>query len=331
MAKSSEVVDGVTLRAAVLVDSKTHCDELDGEAGIKAVNSGNEIVWLDIRYSDPEAAQKILEDRLHFHHLAAEDAVSTNERPSLQEFEDVLFLSVMVPVKERGEVEVEELGFFLRDKSLVTVCSHELDVVEDWFKRWRDHPKRIGTHPAFLMHALVDAAVDAYFPMLDHIEDISDDVADKIFNGDDQQLPTIMKLKRALLSIRRAIAPTRDVLNSLLRRDIAQVPEEAKIYFQDVYDHALRLTDLVDTNRDAITSILDVHLSTVSNNLNVVVKKMTVLSTVLMTMALVAGVYGMNFEHMPELHWAFGYPYAIGLMFALGGLVLLAFKWVKWI
>jgi magnesium transporter len=317
------------MRAAVLEEKR--CEPLEPEAAIKAVLDASRPVWLHIRWEDQEEARKLLTERFHFHRLAVEDALNEHERPGLQEFGPTVFLSISVPIKRETWVDFAELAFFLRDKSLVTVAQADLEIVDDWFSRWEDHPDRIGDHPVHLMHAIMDAAVDSYFPILDEIEDVSDDLTEMIFAGNPNQLPKIMRLKRALLALRRAITPTRDVLNSLLRRDFSQIPGESKIYFQDVYDHALRLAELIDSNRDSLTSVLDVHLSTVSNNLNEVVKKMTVLSTVLMTMALVAGIYGMNFDRMPELHWAFGYPFALGLMGLSAVITIVIFRKIRWI
>lgn len=326
------MIKAVEIRGAVI--DADHCRPLADEEAIDAVVHGHDTVWVDIRWSDRDAAAKVLTEQLHYHRLAVEDALDSHERPALQEFDGILFLSVFVPFRDRQDgdpAEPAELAFFLRERSLVTVSEYKLDVIDDWFARWEDHPHRVGDHPAFLMHALLDSAVDTYFPLIDKIEDEIDDVTEAIFHGDSTQLPKIMQLKRELLGLRRAIGPTRDVLNSLLRRDVNQVPPESKIYFQDVYDHALRLGELIDSNRDTITSVLDVHLSTTSNNLNAVVKKMTVVSTVLMTMGLIAGIYGMNFDRMPELHWRLGYPFALGLMLVVALITLGVFKLVKWL
>jgi magnesium transporter len=123
----------------------------------------------------------------------------------------------------------------------------------------------------------------------------------------------------------------RDILNALLRRDIRLIPVETKPYFQDVLDHVLRLSEVQDMNRETLAALLDVHLSQVSNNLNLVVKKMTVVATVLMVMTLIAGIYGMNFRFMPELQWRLGYPFALGLMGLSAVVALAVFKRVKWL
>jgi magnesium transporter len=133
-----------------------------------------------------------------------------------------------------------------------------------------------------------------------------------------------------MLEMRRRLGPFRDVMNSILRRELPFISDPMAPYFHDLFDNTLRLTELVDTNRDALTGLLDIHLSTVSNNLNEVMKKMTVISTVLMQTALIAGIYGMNFKTMPELEWQYGYLYSLGLMVVVGSITIIIFKRKKW-
>jgi magnesium transporter len=178
---------------------------------------------------------------------------------------------------------------------------------------------------------ILDRIVDDYIPLMETIEDDVDTISDSIMSGGSGHIHELMALKRRLQQLRRRMAPLREVINSLLRRDVAMIKDETRPYFQDVYDHAVRVLESVDLQRDTLTSLVDVHLSVVSNKLNEVMKKMTVISTVLMTAALVAGIYGMNFESIPELHWKYGYAYSFGLMFLLSGLILVAFKRQNWI
>lgn len=307
------------------------CVSLPPEAAVEAIKSGDRTVWLDILAQDREAAHRLLHDELDFHELAVEDALSDQERPTLQEYGSVIFLSITAPDWDGHRLRSREIGIFLLANSVVTVTTAPSPYVDDWFTRWREHPGRVGSHPAHIMYVLLDAVVDGYFPVIDALEDEADDLTEEIFNGNSDHLADILRVKRSLLALRRAISPLRDIVNGLLRRDLGYVPDEAKPYFQDVFDHILRISEIVDTNREAMTGLLDIHLSTVSNNLNIVVKKMTVLSTVLMTSALIAGIYGMNFKYMPELDWAAGYPFALGLMVASALGILFVFRKMKWV
>lgn len=314
------------------MQDKETCRDIDLDEAVQAVREPGPAVWVDIVVHDADGAREVLQDRMGFHELAVEDALSDRERPALQEFPHLAFLVIPAAIRATKEEErYVEIGFFLNDHALVTVSREPVPVLDTWFKRWQDRPGRLAGSPAHLMHAIIDGIVDDYFSVVDDVEDGVESLGDTLFEGRETRLPEIVALKRRLMKLRRIVAPVRDVLNALLRRDLSVIPEDAQRYFQDVMDHVLRIGETVDSLRDALTSMVDIHLSNVSNNLNNVVKKMTVLSTVLMTMALVSGVYGMNFERMPELHWYYGYPYALGLMVVLGGLVLVVFKWIRWI
>jgi magnesium transporter len=320
----------MNLRAAALGSAK-HCDHLGIEEAVEAVRSADRMVWVDVQTAASPEAHELLVERMGFHELAVEDALNEGERPSLQEQEDTLFLAV--PALQNGRLgdPLVEVAFFLREKALVTVEAERVKVLNEWYDRWSRRPERLGHHPAYLLHALLDGVVDQYFPVLDELEEKIDDMGDALFEGDADNVKDLLQLKRQVLNIRRRLSPVREVLNSLLRRDLDLIPDDARVYFQDVYDHVARLLETADIHRDTVTSLLDVHLSTVSNNLNQVVKKMTVFSTVLMSMALVAGIYGMNFEHIPELHWRYGYLFSYVLMALVGGGVLGGFRIAKWI
>lgn len=319
-----------TLRVRALRRAGNRTVALDLDAAVSAVlDGGDDLVWMHVRVRSPEEAMPLLKDRLGFHELAIEDALSDQERPALLEYPDELFL--VAPALERwsGGERYHEVAFFLRAHALVTVCAEACPVLESEMDRWERRPGPGGG--STLLHRLLDALVDDYFPAIDAIEDEVEDLAERVFNGDTGQVRAMLDLKRRLLEVRRRMGPLRDVVNGLLRHDLEVIEPEIRPYLQDVFDHALRVVELVEINRETMASLLDVHLSTVSNNLNNVVKKMTVISTMLMSAALVAGVYGMNFERMPELKWMYGYPFALGLMVAVQAAVLVAFRWKKWI
>ncbi len=143
--------------------------------------------------------------------------------------------------------------------------------------------------------------------------------------------PKIFRLKRDLLDVRRILGPERDVMNVLVRRDAPIFGEQEIVYFNDVYDHILRVTDAIDTYRDELSNALDALQSVAANKLNIVVRRLTSWSIILMSMTLVAGVYGMNFDYMPELHWLFGYLWALGLMATVGGCLFALFKRIDWL
>jgi magnesium transporter len=182
------------------------------------------------------------------------------------------------------------------------------------------------------VHALLDALVDDYFPLMDQVADRVEDLEDTIFiHFDESSIQTMFKLKKDLLSMRRVVAPERDALNVLLRRQLPIFAPEDVAYLQDVYDHIVRVTDNIDTYRDLLSSALDSYLSLQSNNLNQVMKLLTIGSIVLMTDGLVAGIYGMNFRNMPELGWGIGHGWALILMAALNAVLIVYFLRKKWL
>jgi magnesium transporter len=179
---------------------------------------------------------------------------------------------------------------------------------------------------------LLDAIVDGYFPIVDQISDRIEDLESLIFDHYRREVQEqIFALKKDLLAVRRVLAPERDMMNVLLRPGSPVFGEATVAYFQDVYDHILRIMDAVDTDRDLLSSALDAFLSVTSNRLNQTMKTLTASSIILMTMTLVAGVYGMNFVHMPELDWKLGYAWALGVMVALGAGLIVVFRRIDWI
>jgi magnesium transporter len=273
-----------------------------------------------------------LSQSFHFHPLAVEDALSPYERPALQRHDDVLFLTAHAVQQQKGEEVYTEIGFFLGQHFLVTVHTEAVPLIEYWFQRWTTQPNKVGKTSAHLLHLLLDAIVDEYFPLGDTLEEKSDELEDAIFAGSrDVQVGDILQVKRRLLEMRQHITPLRDILNALLRRDMELIPDEVVPYLQDVYDHTLRIAELADLNRDILAGVLDAYLSVVSNRLNEVMRILTVISTVLMSAALIAGIYGMNFVHMPELRWKAGYPLAAAMMVVVGVVEWYIFKRKGWI
>ncbi len=319
-----------SLRAGVFSNGSCQVHE-DPEQAVADFGNPNKTTWIHVVYQSEKEAAEFLSKSLGFHELAVEDSLNDEERPTLHEYDNHLFLSV-AKVRSEGEKEAYiEVGFFVSQTSLVSVAPEEIPLINTWMERWHKKPDRIGNRPIELLHSLIDSMVDEYYAIADKMEDEVDDLIDNIYQGDNANLHRLFLLKRRLIEMRRHVTPIRDIMNGLLRRDMILVPPDTRHYLQDVYDHTLRLAELVDINRETLTSALDVHLSTVSNNLNTVMKKMTVISTVLMSSALIAGVYGMNFRYMPELGWFWGYPFALLLMVVSGLAILALFRWKRYL
>ncbi|HEY0607477.1 MAG TPA: magnesium/cobalt transporter CorA [Herpetosiphonaceae bacterium] len=289
-------------------------------------------LWFDITQPSQEDFHKLREE-FGFHPLAIEDATRHHQRPKVDSYDDYYFVVFYcMEMNEQYKLSTSPLYLFIGSNYLVTVHDEPITQIKETVHRWQSPSSPLGQDVGSLVYALLDAIVDDYFPVMDRIADRVEDLEEQIFGKfDDTALESIFQLKKDLLQIRRVVTPERDVLNVMLRRDIRVFDENDVTYLQDVYDHIIRVVDAIDTYRDLLASSLDTFLSVQSNQLNQVVKALTVTSIVLMSVAIVAGIYGMNFDYMPELHWRYGYLWALGLMVAIAFGVIAFFRRIKWL
>ncbi len=300
------------------------------------------IIWLDLEApTEHEAA--LLSDEFGFHPLAIEDAVRDHERPKVDAYEDY-YLFVFYssdyqhssgeadgPARRRSQVDLRQLNVFVGKNYLVTIHRRPITPVAEAMQRWQAPRGPIHHEVGSLLHDLLDAIVDDYFTTIDQLVDAVEDLEDRIFSRfREGAIEEIFSLKKDLLLLRRVVAPERDVLNVLLRQQLPIFAPGTLIYVQDVYDHLVKVTETVDLYRDLLSSALDSYLSLQSNQLNQLVKTLTLASIMLMSASLISGVYGMNFVHMPELAWPWGYPFALALMLTVGLGLALFFKSRRW-
>lgn len=313
-------------------DGQIHTQVDSSDISELLTNTSN-ILWLDIH--DPNDNDiSILRNEFHFHPLSIEDATREHQRPKIDAYDRYYFMVFYGVGFEPNttQISIAPLYLFVGPNYLVSVHNGEFLQVSETIRRWRAPDSPLGNSVGSLLYALLDSLVDDYFPVIDGIADVVDEIEDRIFeNFEESAIQSIFTLKRELLQMRRVVTPERDVVNVLLRREMPIFKQEEIVYLQDLYDHVVRVTDSLDTYRDLLSNALDSYLSLQSNQLNQVVKILTITSIVLMFNALVAGIYGMNFEFMPELHWRYGYAYALSVMVVGSiGLVFL-FKRLKWI
>lgn len=218
------------------------------------------------------------------------------------------------------------IAFFLEPNRLLTVARSPVPLLDELQDEWVEDPDDFGRNVGSITYTVLDAITDAYFPVLDDMHNDIEEIEERLYGKEAPQMSEILALKRDLLVMRKQIAPLRDNVNLLVRLGFPIITEESKIAFTDLYNHLLRLNDSIDVGRDLLSGILDAQLGIVSKRLNEVMRTMTVISTTLMVGALVAGIYGMNFHHMPELAWPGGYAYALALMFSLMGLTVWLFR-----
>jgi magnesium transporter len=215
---------------------------------------------------------------------------------------------------------------------LVTVHSQPIRAIETANRLWRSWTDLAERGTGLLAYLLIDAVVDDYLPLLDEVSDRMDSLEDQIFaDFQAESLEEIFRIKKELLLLRRAVTPLRDVFNTLLRREQPIFSRETHTYFQDVFDHLIRVADTIDTLRDMIGSMMDAYLSISGNRMNLIMKRLTSIATILMSVTLVAGIYGMNFDYMPELKWRYGYVGALLSMLVVGLAIFSYFRRIKWL
>lgn len=292
------------------------------------------LLWIDVVAPD-EADLKTLESQFGFHPLAIEDATRHHQRAKIDSYEGYFFIVFYTLGEDPAtdSLSADQIGIFVGQNYVVTVHLGANGLLDEISARWQSNLTLVGSHTVgLLLYSILDAIVDGYFPVVDEISDRIEDLEARVFDDFDRSAQRdVFQLKKDLLGIRRSISPERDVMNVLLRRDTPMFDAATTIYFQDVYDHILRVTDSVDTYRDLLSSVLDAYLSVLSNRMNQVMKTLTASSIILMSMTLVASIYGMNFVHMPELGWHYGYAYALGLMVLIGIGVASVFRRIDWI
>jgi magnesium transporter len=292
------------------------------------------LVWVDLVEADNEEITKVLVNQFHFHPLAIEDCQSDGyQTPKLDDYGEYLFLIVQSLTKN-GVFEDEptrELNVFLGKNFVVTSSLKKITSVENFRKRLEKDERLYQFGSDFLFHALLDQIVDDFIPHLDHLEEEIDYLEEAVLsNPDPKTLERILRLKRYTMTLRRVIAPQREVVNRLCRDDFPMIDPHSRMYFRDIYDHLVRINDLLDGIRDMTTSALEVYLNATSLRLNEVMKALTIVSTIFLPLSFVAGVYGMNFQYMPELGWRWGYPmvWVVFIMIVVG--MLSFFKKRRW-
>ncbi|MDQ1639258.1 MAG: magnesium transporter [Pyrinomonadaceae bacterium] len=296
------------------------------------LEEGN-IVWADV--SDPTSSDfEELAEEFGFHPLSIEDCRNEHQRPKIEEFPGYYFI-VLYETQLAGptdRLELRELNIFLGKNYLVTVHSRPIRAIDTASRLWHEWMDRSEQGAGLLAYLLIDAIVDDYLPLLDLISERMDELEDSIFGEwRAEVIEDIFSIKKKLLYLRRSITPLRDVFNTMLRREQPIFPRETHVYFQDVFDHLIRVADTIDSLRDMLSSTMDAYLSVSGNRMNKVMKRLTSISTILMSVTLIAGIYGMNFTYMPELRMRYGYVYALLSMVAVGGALYIYLKKVKWI
>jgi magnesium transporter len=285
------------------------------EAATELLHHADTNLWF--HFDTPtEQEMRFLQETLHIHHLTIEDVVNQNQRPKIESFNEYVYLAIHPLMRsKKWQIKPSELDLLLGRHWIVSVHYGPLPGLIEKSNIHERLANALGRGTDFLLYTLVDLVVDSYFPMLDEIEDEIESLEERLLaQAKATDMNRLLAFKRSLVHVRRAVGPQREVFNQLTRHEFPFVRPEYLVYFRDVYDHLLRITEELDSLRDILSSALEVHLASTSNQLNVTMKRLTAWGTIFVVITAIAGIYGMNFKFMPELEWRYGYFAAIGLM-----------------
>ncbi len=292
------------------------------------------VVWLDLLQPSVEDLHVLVEE-LGLHPLAIEDAIHLRQRPKLDRYADHLFLSSYVVALEQSSAElvVEEVAAFITPRALVTVRSGDRLPLESLLNRWDGAPDEAASGVPFLLHGLLDLVVDGHFAAVQLLDEELDDLEDTLFD----ERPRSRELQRrtyevrkSLVVLRRVVLPMREVVNSLLRRDLHVIDDAMQPYFQDVYDHVLRVSEWTESLRDLVTTILETNLTLQGNRLNEVMRSLTAGAAILAVTTAVTGFYGQNVPY-PGFGQTWGFVTSMALLLGISGALWLYLKKRGWL
>lgn len=272
------------------------------------------------------------------HALALEDVVHVHQRPKVEDYPEDLFVVMRLPVS--GErLSTEQFSLFLGKDFVVTfqeVPGDCLNPVRDRIRRARGKVRSSGAD--YLAYALMDAAIDAYFPLVEEFADRIESLEDEAVQGTGEHIPReILGIRHDLLTLRRAVWPLRETLSTLYRDEIEFIQHETRVYLRDCFDHTHQLIEVIESYHEMSGSLMEVYMTSVSNKMNEVMKVLTMIATIFIPLSFIAGIYGMNFSkdespwNMPELDWYYGYPFSLGLMAVMALGFLIYFRRKGWL
>jgi magnesium transporter len=291
-----------------------------------------QFVWVGLHEPD-EALLRQIQKEFGLHDLSVEDALSAHQRPKLEEYGQAIFVVLRTAELHEGKIAIGETHIFVGPRYVVSVRHGSTLSYAEVRKRCETTPHLLRKGPGFVLYALMDFVVDHYFPIVDALEDRLDTIEEQIFGDrpDRDTVEGLYDLKRDLLTLKRAVSPLVDICNRLMRFDSPIIPDDTRPYFRDVYDHVVRINETIDTLRELVTSALEAKLSLVSVAQSEITKKLAAWAAILAVPTMIAGIYGMNFEFMPELHWQHGYLSVMGGMFGVCGFLYWRFKHSGWL
>ncbi len=296
------------------------------------------VTWIHVQGNASPEQVLALGELLGLHELALEDTMNTGQRPKFEAYGEQAFVILNRPVRGREGIGFEQVSLFTGARFLVSFHEGASDPFEPVRERLRRHAGLFRERGSdYLLYCLIDLIIDEGLPLLEGIGEQIEALEEQLVTRPKRErLVGVHQIKRDLLLLRRTLWPQREVVSGLLRGDLALITPDTRLYFRDCYDHTIQILDLIETYRDMTASLLDIHMSSVSNHLNEIMRVLTVISTLFIPLTFIAGVYGMNFHNpdspwsMPELRWYYGYPLVLLLMVVTAIGMLIFFKRRRW-
>ena len=316
--------------------SAAHLDEctIASLADLQRFHQDDTITWVHCEGLHLGGLLEEFGQTFGIHPLVLEDILNTHQRPKFEEYDSYLFIVLKTLAGSTDLVIQHEQISLLMFANLLFTFREKQDGLFDTLRQRllnaRGRIRTLGTD--YLVYAIMDTVVDHYFALSDTLEEVIESIEVKLLTkARTQTLNTIQRLKREMVFIRKAISPLREVLGALQRCESSLLSAKTEPYFRDIFDHVLRVVDTLDSHRDLINGMLEIYLTSLSNRMNEIMKVLTVFATIFIPLTFVVGIYGMNFEYMPELHWKWSYPVLWVLFFAIPAALLIIFKKKNWL
>lgn len=311
--------------------SDREVDSIDDVAGELARDG---VVWIDVQGLGDKSLIKALGDLFSIHMLALEAVVNVPQRPKTEFFEKhQLFISRMVRLDGGHDLTIEQVSIFFGSNFVLTFQERHGDILDPVRRRIVNGKGLMRTSgPDYLAYAIIDAIIDGYYPVLEHFGEYLEDLESRVVaNATPQMLRQVMSVKRDLLVMRRGIMPQREAVNVMIRDDSPFITDSVKLFLRDCYDHVVQVTDVLESFREMGGSLMSTYLSAIGNKQNEVMRMLTIMASIFIPLTFFAGIYGMNFEEMPELRHPLAYPTLLSVMFCTAVGMLMYFRHLGWI
>ncbi len=310
--------------------------EISAISDLQQLQNTELITWVNIDGLSNIGIVESIGHELNIHPLVLEDILSTHQRPKLEEYEDFLYLvikGISLDPDKIFSLQYEQISILLLANYVITFKEKPDTTFDPVYHYLQNRNGRLRLNGSdYLAYVILDIVVDGYFVVEDSLDDVIDSLEDNIlFNSNKEMLQTIQQIRRSLISMKRNISPLRELLATIQRIDTPLLQEKTLRYFGDVYDHVLRVIDSLDSYRERISAMHDIYLSSISNKMNETMKILTIFASIFIPLTFIAGIYGMNFEYMPELKWRWAYPALWVIFIVISVSLLIYFKKKRWL